>query len=71
MGLHLAGDWLIVVHRAIGLAEGSRYTGALGSYQRHEIQLGQRRFRLDKKENFLTVRVVKHWHRLPSGVDAP
>ena len=36
------------------------------------FKLEEGRFRLDSKKKFLTVRVVKHWNRLPSeAVDAP
>ncbi|KFO73164.1 hypothetical protein N303_10425, partial [Cuculus canorus] len=36
----------------------------------YKLQRG--RFRLDIRRNFFTMRVVKHWHRLPrEAVDAP
>lgn len=39
---------------------------------RSDFRLIEGRFRLDLRKNFFTVKVVRHWYRLPTeAVEAP
>ena len=68
----LRGDMIAVFRYLIrSLKEEGENLFILASEDRtrsNGLKLQQRRFRLDIRKQFLTVRVVKHWNKLPRKV---
>jgi len=68
--LRAAFQYLMGAYRKDG--EGLFTRVCSDSTRGNSCKLKEGRFRLDIRKKFFTVRVVKHWHRLPrEAVDAP
>ena len=64
----MAFQYLKGTHRDVGEGVFTRACNERGN----EFKLEEISFRLDIRKNFLTARVLRHWHRFPrEAVDAP
>ena len=69
----LQGDLIVAFQYLKVLQESCGETFYVGMQQRENVfKLREGRFRVEVRRKFFPVRVVRHWHRLPSeAVDAP
>ncbi|KAK4815518.1 LOW QUALITY PROTEIN: hypothetical protein QYF61_003210 [Mycteria americana] len=70
----LWGDLIAAFQYLKGLKDGDRHfsRACCNSTRGNGFELKEGRFRLDVRKKFFTVRVVRHWNRLPrEAVDAP